>query len=974
MTENTNTTTVPTGTRREEAIVIGTGFGGAVAACRLAQAGLKPLVLERGRRYESKDFPALPQAPAFLPEFGRLTWGADQGLWDVLDLVDVVAVQAAGYGGGSLVYANVHLRPPDEVFDGNWPNAYGGGAALKDYYDLAASMLDVAPITSSPKLLKESVKASEMEKAVASLRRKTDFFYPPLAISYRNGDNAHGVRQKECVGCGACCSGCPHEAKNTLDLNYLAVAEANGARVRTQCEVTEIEQCEDDHWNVHATDHLEARKVVFKTRHLFLCAGVVHSTRLLACAKFSPRSRINRAAVGAGYFPGGDALGVVYDTGRPQYPSTGPTITTSTVHWSPVTPASFFMVQDGGYATELERLVGILRAPIWLGRNRLSTSGHAEPDGQDGPPEKGERHTPHRLQSPLDDLLDAVQNGDFKYVASDTFRRDWRGFLHELKEPLLLPALVHETVDNNARDRYATSWATRFLSSSGRLWRTLVDFEAKAMRSWTGGDALLAENVLQALIDAGHETVAELSRHLLGLSTHAATHRAVLLAMGRDSASGVLEWDPKAGRMSAALDLQQLAPGYANQERLMMDIAGELEGELRINPAWSFLGKPITVHNQGGCAMSDDPAHGVTDSNGKVHGCEGLYVLDGSVLCRSVGVNPSATIAAIAERNVLTFIQSIKGAPWPRGFSDTGAVQYGRQVEAAKEWERRAKDGKWRLSPPKSTPIDFQSQSLGIDFKESMEGFWSRADQDPDRMPTPAQRDAEYRRLDNEGIPERPLRLELRASHANLNEFFEDQSHSMDLDGRATIALPGELEAAHEVRGNLELFVPRRFPLVNAESAARHELHRRLAPTQARMLRVNQASTERFMIYHLEFCERPGLELIGYKRINERPTLAGYRDVACLFVKLVQRGSSAETSRPALVGAGAVHLEVFDFLSKQIPSIQATGSEDKARKTWAVASFARFFFGTLQRIYMPEASTMFKTVFQGDPSAHGLQP
>src|SRR5215813_9446128 len=101
-----------------DAIVIGSGFGGAVAACRLAQAGFKLAVLERGRRYDSNPFPRYWSNPS------AWLWKFDQGLFDIRPLPHMTVVQAAGLGGGSLIYANVHLRPPEAVFENGWPGGY----------------------------------------------------------------------------------------------------------------------------------------------------------------------------------------------------------------------------------------------------------------------------------------------------------------------------------------------------------------------------------------------------------------------------------------------------------------------------------------------------------------------------------------------------------------------------------------------------------------------------------------------------------------------------------------------------------------------------------------------------------------------------------------------------------------------------------------------------------------------------------
>ena len=169
-----------------DAIVVGTGFGGAVTACRLAQAGLKVRILERGRRYALTDLPALPQPNEFMPDSRRWTWGGSQGLWDIRNLEGVTVAQAAAYGGGSLVYANVHLRPPREVFTDAWPkDCQGRPEKLDDYFDLAAHMLDVAPIPEPwRKIGKTKAMAEAFGKAAVE---PTDVFFPPLAIQFPTG-------------------------------------------------------------------------------------------------------------------------------------------------------------------------------------------------------------------------------------------------------------------------------------------------------------------------------------------------------------------------------------------------------------------------------------------------------------------------------------------------------------------------------------------------------------------------------------------------------------------------------------------------------------------------------------------------------------------------------------------------------------------------------------------------------------------
>jgi cholesterol oxidase len=148
-----------------DAIVIGTGFGGAVSACRLSQAGLKVGVLERGRRYPLGGFPRHWNDP-----LDGWLWSTKQGLFDVRPFEQMMVVQSAGYGGGSLICANVHLRAIPSVFASGWPANYSR-EVLDPYYDLVAYMLDIAPITTSP--LGVPPKATLMQQAATALGRQS---------------------------------------------------------------------------------------------------------------------------------------------------------------------------------------------------------------------------------------------------------------------------------------------------------------------------------------------------------------------------------------------------------------------------------------------------------------------------------------------------------------------------------------------------------------------------------------------------------------------------------------------------------------------------------------------------------------------------------------------------------------------------------------------------------------------------------
>jgi cholesterol oxidase len=148
-----------------DAIVVGSGFGGAVAGARLAQAGLRVAILERGRRWPPGSF-----ARDDTDLKAGWVWHRDEGLFDVRWLDRMLSVQAAGWGGGSLVYANVFARPSDETFRPLWPDSYSR-ATLDRYFDLAAHMLEVGPIQVDPATGDVPVRTRAMEDLVDLMDR-----------------------------------------------------------------------------------------------------------------------------------------------------------------------------------------------------------------------------------------------------------------------------------------------------------------------------------------------------------------------------------------------------------------------------------------------------------------------------------------------------------------------------------------------------------------------------------------------------------------------------------------------------------------------------------------------------------------------------------------------------------------------------------------------------------------------------------
>ncbi|WP_433158135.1 GMC oxidoreductase [Kribbella sp. CA-247076] len=360
-----------------EALVIGSGFGGAVAVCRLAQAGVDVAVVERGRRWRPGSFPR---------DLSRLDdgwlWLCNYGLYDATPLNDILAVRAAGYGGGSLVYANVAARMPADIFDERWPAAYTR-ESLDPYYDLASYMLDVRPVTVDPASGRLPPKARLMAQAAEQLGHADGFFHPNLAVTFADDGpgqrNAFGVPQRGCVFCGECDIGCNVGAKNSLDLNYLALSEQHGATVGTLTEAVHISRT-DTGYRVRLREHGRpegARDGVERdvtARYVFLSAGALGSTELLLRSRDQYGTLPDLpAALGSGYSGNGDFLSFGAGLDQPFEPSSGPTITTaSLIRTARGDQENWFVLEDGGYSKHLAALVQGLRLsqlPAYVARS-----------------------------------------------------------------------------------------------------------------------------------------------------------------------------------------------------------------------------------------------------------------------------------------------------------------------------------------------------------------------------------------------------------------------------------------------------------------------------------------------------------------------------------------------------------------------------------------------------------------------------
>lgn len=268
-------------------LVVGSGFGGSVAAMRLAQKGYSVAVVEAGKRWHADEF---PRRNWNLRKFLWLPGLGLYGTWRLRLLNGAFILAGSGVGGGSLNYANTLYVPPDVFFDRPSVRRLGGKEELRPYYDLAGRMLGVVrnPVETAQDLLMKETAAEIGREATYRLTDVAVYFGKegePAADPYFAGE---GPDRIGCELCGECMTGCRKDAKNSLDKNYLYFAEKFGARVFAENKVVDIEPLSPDGSEGYrvrtrkTTGLLRGRRgLVFRTRGLVVAAGALGTNTLL---------------------------------------------------------------------------------------------------------------------------------------------------------------------------------------------------------------------------------------------------------------------------------------------------------------------------------------------------------------------------------------------------------------------------------------------------------------------------------------------------------------------------------------------------------------------------------------------------------------------------------------------------------------------------------------------------------------------
>ena len=620
-------------------VVIGSGYGGAIAASRLARAGQQVCVLERGKEFQPGEYPdtepeAVRETQVDLP---KEHIGSRTGLYDLRVNEEINVFVGCGLGGTSLVNANVSLRAEPRVFDdARWPSELrrDRDTLLEEGYRRAEEMLKPVPYPDDFPSLK---KLQALEKSAAYMNEK--FYRPPINVTFKEGVNHVGVPQQACKLCGDCVSGCNHAAKNTVLMNYLPDARNHGAEIFTRVSVQSIER-QGERWLVHYR-LLEAGREKFDAPTMFvsadmvvLAAGTLGTTEILLRSKAAGLPLSDQ--VGRHFTGNGDVLGFGYNN---------------------------------------------------------------------------------------DETINGIGFGNRSPAEQEPVGPCITGIIDARNQPQLDEGMVIE---------------------EGAVPGALSAFLPTTLAVAAG---LVGKDTDAGVADFVKEKSRDLDSMVRGPYHGAVNNTQVFLTMTHDDGKGrmYLEDDrlriawPKVGKQAI----------FKRVNERLEQATRRLGGTYVKNPVWSKLTNHdlVTVHPLGGCIMAEDARRGVVDhkgltfsgSRGKaVH--EGLYVCDGSVIPRSLGVNPLLTISAVAERCCALL----------------------------------AKDRGWEIdyqlpSVPQQAP---EERRTGIQFTETMRGHFSTKIKD------------DYQRAAQQGRDDSsPLDFTLTVVSDDLESMLNDENHRARMIG-----------------------------------------------------------------------------------------------------------------------------------------------------------------------------------------------
>lgn len=489
-----------------DVVVVGSGYGGGVAASRLARAGRRVAILERGREFRPGEYPdtQLEGAREMQVNTREGHIGSRLGLFEFHADRDMNALVGCGLGGTSLINANVSLRADPRVWeDARWPAAIRADrAGMETGYARAEAMLKPQPYPdTAPRL----PKLDALHASAKGMGAESEFYRPPINVTFRDGANHVGVEQRACNGCGNCVSGCNVGAKNTTLMNYLPDAVNHGAHVFTQVSVRRVER-RNGKWAVHYEILGEGREK-FGSPESFveadvvvLAAGTLGSTQILLRSKANGLALSDR--VGERFTGNGDVMAFAYDcsteinglgfrhhAAKGTEP-VGPCITGIIDKRGTPNVQDGFVIEEGSIPGAIAALLpeGFVAATPEIGTDtvrdvpdKLAQAARAAESVLLGPYKGATRNTQTYLVMSHDD------DGGKLRLENDRIRIDWRGVGREA---------IFGTVDKTLR---AATEPVRGIYVENPLWTPLFDKALVSVHPL--GGCAMAESAEAGVVD-----------------------------------------------------------------------------------------------------------------------------------------------------------------------------------------------------------------------------------------------------------------------------------------------------------------------------------------------------------------------------------------------------------------------------------------------------------------------------------------